>query len=222
MINLKGNQIERISVIDDDPTNRDGYSLFIEELAIEALKEDGPFSSVTECAGRVLASSQAAISDFKLRVKNYATFNGAELVALLYEKRVPAILCTRFEWADIDQIRPFRSCIPSLLRPDELDTESIPLALERCVQEFHSEFMQTRRPWKALIRVEDIHTEPGQGTNIDVCIPSWNNNVMIRLMQSEIPEWLHAGLTPNKRVYANVNLGAERPEDLYFANWSES
>lgn len=222
MVSLNGNEIQRVSVIDDDPTSRDGYSLFVEELAMEALKESGPFSSVTQCVERVLASAQAAISDFKLRVKNYATFNGAELVASLYEKRVPAILCTRFEWADIDQIRPYRARIPSLLRPDELDAESLPLALERCVQEFRSEFAQIRRPWKALIRIEDVQIEEGQGTSIDVCVPSWNHNVMIRLRQSELPAWMHARLTQNERVYAEVNLGAERPEDLYFANWSES
>ncbi|MFI5364001.1 MAG: hypothetical protein ACHQ4J_00105 [Candidatus Binatia bacterium] len=222
MLSVKGRKIERMSVIDDDPTNRDGYSLFVEELSMQPLSEDGPFSSVPECVARVLNSAHAAISDFKLRVSNYATFNGAELVASLYEKHVPAILCTRFEWADIDQIRPFRARIPSLLRPDELDAESLAGALEKCIEEFRSEFAQTRRPWKALVRIEDIHDEPGQGTSIDVCVPTWNNNVMIRLRESELPDSMRARLKQNARVYADVNLGAERPEELYFVNWSES
>lgn len=222
MLTVKGKHIERMSVIDDDATNRDGYSLFVEELSVQPLSENGPFSSVAECVTRVLESAHAAISDFKLRVKNYATFNGAELVASLYERRVPAILCTRFEWADIDQIRPYRARIPSLLRPDELDAESLELALGKCIEEFRSEFAQTRRPWKALVRIEDIHAEPGQGTSVDVCVPSWNNNVMIRLREPELPAWMQGCLRQNERVYADVNLGAERPEDLYFANWSKS
>jgi len=58
-----------------------------------------------------------------LKVKTYATFNGAELVASLYDRKLPAILCTRFEFADLDEIRPYRQRIPALLRPDELDVD---------------------------------------------------------------------------------------------------
>ena len=129
MLSLGGTQIERVSVIDDDPTNRDGYALFVEELSMEAVNEKGPFASVAACVATVTGTAHAAISDFKLRVKNYATFNGAELVASLYQNRVPAVLCTRFEFADLDLIRPFRAQIPSLLRPDELDAETLPTAL---------------------------------------------------------------------------------------------
>lgn len=222
MVQANGNVIERVSVIDDDPSSREAYSLFVEELSMQALREDGPFLSVAACVGKVEGAAHAAISDFKLKVTTYATFNGAELVASLYDKKLPAILCTRFEFADLDEIRPYRQRIPALLRPDELDVDSIAFAFEKCVLEFRKEFVQTRKPWKALIRIEDVHDDLAQDVGVDVCIPSWNKNVMVKLRRSELPGWMHPKLGANARFYAVVNLGAERPADLYFSEWTES
>ncbi|HWO23022.1 MAG TPA: hypothetical protein VNO30_29980 [Kofleriaceae bacterium] len=209
-------------MIDDDPGSRELYSLYVEELSMQALRENGPFTSVEACVERVLGAAHAAISDFKLKVKTYASFNGAELVASLYDKKLPSILCTRFEFADLDEIRPYRQRIPALLRPDELDVDTIAHAFESCALEFRNEFVQTRKPWKTLIRIEDIHADPGREAAVDVCLPSWNRNVMVKLQRSELPEWMHAKLVADAHFYAVVNIGAERPEDLYFSKWSES
>jgi len=217
-----GSTIERVSVIDDDPSSREIYSLYVEELSMQALREDGPFESVAACVGKVEGAAQAAISDFKLKVKTYATFNGAELVASLYDRKLPAILCTRFEFADLDEIRPYRPRIPALLRPDELDADTIAHAFENCVLEFGNKFVQTRKPWKTLVRIEDVHADNAKDVGVDVCLPSWNQNVMVKLQRSELPGWMHAKLVANAHFYAVVNIGAERPADLYFSDWSES
>lgn len=214
--------IDSVSVIDDDANTRDGYSLLVDDLKMQPVSQSGPFSSLEQCVAMVSSASHAAISDFKLRVGNYASFDGAELVARLYQRRMPAVLCTRFEFADIDLIRPYRAQIPCLLRPDELDVDSLSRALGICIGEFRQTFTQTRRPWRALVRVEDVRSEPGQDDLVDVCLPSWNNNLMVRLKLDELPERLRGTVRPQQRLYADVNLGAERPEELYFQNWADS
>lgn len=219
MRTIDGSDIDKVSIIDDNPSNRDVYALPIEDSEMEAVPESGPFHTLAECVSRISATAQAALSDYKLGVRNFATFNGAELAAALYKRRVPAVLCTRYETAEIDHIRPLRAWIPALMSPDELHADSLVVALSRCINEYADRFLEARRAWRALVRIEEIHIEPGQGTTVDVCVPSWNHGRVIRLRREELPSALHPALKEGGRIYAQVNTGAERIEEIYFRDW---
>lgn len=219
MRKIAGTKIDRVSIIDDDPANRDGYRLQVEDSDMTPVIETGPFWTLDGCVNHVKGSVEAVLSDYKLRVKHFAEFNGAELVAALYDQRIPAVMCTRYESIEIEHIRPFRARIPALLRPDELHADAFVAALTQCIGEFKNKFVQTRKAWRAVVQIEDIHVEPGQGTTVDVSIPSWSSGILVRLRSDEFPGAIQPHLKEGNRLYAKVNTGAERLEELYFADW---
>ena len=219
MRRIGGTRIDRVSIIDDEPANRDGYRLQVEDAELTPVIEQGPFKSLDDCVNYVKSSVEAVLSDYKLRVKRFAEFNGAELVAKLYDKRIPAVLCTRYESIEIDHIRPFRPRIPALLRPDEMHSDAFVAALEQCIGEFNNKFVQTRKAWRAVVQIEDVHMEPGQGATVDLSIPSWSSGRLVRLHRDEFPLAVHSHLREGNRLYAKINTGAERAEELYFADW---
>jgi len=212
-------KIESVSIIDDDPANRDGYSLHVEDAELKPVVEEGPFWTLAACVTRVKSTVQAVLSDYKLRVKKFAEFNGAELIADLYDERMPAVLCTRYESMEIQHIRPYRSKIPALLRPDELNPDSFVAALAQCINEFNDKFVQTRKGWRAVVQIGEVHIEPGQASTIEVSVPSWSSGIVVGLREDEFPKELRGELKEGNRLYARVNTGAERVEDLYFCGW---
>jgi hypothetical protein len=222
MRTIDGANINKVSIIDDEPSNRDVYKLPIEDSEMEAVAETGPFWTLDACVSQIKTTAQAALSDYKLGVKKFATFNGAELAASLYGIKIPTILCTRYEAIEMLDIRPFRARIPVLMRPDELHADTLVEALSRCINEFADKFLETRRAWRALVRIEEVHVEPGQGTTVDVCVPSWTRGIVLRLRLEEFPPALRPKLKEGGRHYAYVNTGAERIEEIYFRDWEVS
>ncbi|MDQ1292577.1 MAG: hypothetical protein QG608_457, partial [Actinomycetota bacterium] len=146
---------------------------------------------------------------------------GAELAAKLYDKGVPAVLCTRWEQASFDELRKYRPKLPSLLRPDDLDAESLLRSFEAVIRELAGEFAVQRRPWRTQVHVVEVaKQEPTPVFYID--LPSWPEKEIIRLLLSDLPTRMQDILEDDKRLHAMVNLGAETAADLYFIEWEES
>ncbi|HEY1810981.1 MAG TPA: hypothetical protein VGG74_01405 [Kofleriaceae bacterium] len=218
MRKIEGTKIDRVSIIDDDEINRHGYRLQVEDAELTPVIEAGPFFSLDSCVEQV-KSSQAVLSDYKLSVKRFAEFNGAQLVAELYDKRKPAVLCTRYESMEMEHIRPFRARIPALLRPDELHGDAFVAALAQCIGEFSDKFVQTRKRWRTAIQIEEIHVDRGQGTTVELSVPSWTLGIVVRLREEEFPIEIRPHLKEGNLLHAKVNTGAERVEELYFVDW---
>ncbi len=208
--------IERVAIIDDDPSVRDSYEFSVEDLKLEPIQEAGPIRDLDNFVIKAMAQSEAAICDHHLRVSNYAVFDGAELVAAFYRLNFPAVLCTRWEKARIHEIRRFRRRIPVLLNPEDLNPENIAKGFEFCLREFRSEFSPSRRPWRTLVRVADADQIKGF---FDVVVPGWDPREVIRLRTDEIPERFRRRIAPGVRLYAHVNIGAESQEELFFEYW---
>lgn len=70
-----------------------------------------------------------------------------------------------------------------------------------------------------LVRVVDVSEESNEKV-VDVIIPGWNPNRVVQLPLSLICEWI-SNFEPEigTRLIANVNSGAENPEDLYFTDF---
>lgn len=210
--------IECCYVLDDAPDARRAHSFKIEDAEIEPIVIDGPLGTLESTVELLVGNSVAVLCDYKLKVGQYAQFDGAELAAELYRKRVPNVLCTRYERAELDQIRPYRRYIPSLVTPKELTAPGALLSgFERCVDEFSGNFPLDRRLSRSPIKF----TDPLIDGFAYFVVLNWNalEVVRLRVQGAEIPESVTDRITAGFRCHAHVNAGATRQEDLYFVNW---
>ena len=211
-------EIDRVAVIDDSPDARAGYSYAIEDARLIAVDQPGPLPPLEEFRDQVAASADAALCDYHITVQEYASFDGAQLVASATRSGFPMVLCTRWEQAHLERLRHLRRWIPALLRPDELEPDTLIAAIRRTVEEIVVGPQPTRRPWRALVRVEEVDE---QGGRFYVALPGWHSEDVVALMLSAIPQGVRDRIAPGSRHHAQVNLGAELLDDLYFSDWEE-
>jgi hypothetical protein len=203
-------------LVDDSAEARDGYSYTVEDADLEPVPEDGPLPSVADAVTLISAESDAAVCDHHLQVANYATFEGAQLVAALYEARFPALLCTKWEPAQLDAIRPYRDRIPVLLKPDELGPETLAQGIEFCIRELRDQFIPERRPWRTQVHVVDLNQE---NACFFVEIPAWSRDEIVRLRLEDLPQDVRDAVGVGERFHAFANIATERYEDLYVKDW---
>lgn len=215
--------VERVLVVDDDPAERRGHTWLLEDGHFEPVPEDGPLDGdplkYAQRAALDGSDVQAALCDQRLGIRaNYATYLGSDIVRAWYHMSFPAVLCTRWEDAAINDIRPLRRWIPALLNYDDLheDPDNFVRACEECVHEFDVGFRAHREPWRAQIVVADVDDER---RHFWFEVPSWEQSTLIRYRAEDVPEEIRESLQVDYRLFAQVNLGAERHEDLYFDRW---
>lgn len=218
MLTIDGVDIRRVGLIDDEPEVRNTYRMTVEDLELEAVCESGPLPPLESFLVDAQSRADAAICDFKLRiVGNYATFDGAELAARWFDLGFPAILCTRWDDASIDGFRKYRAKVPTLIKPGDLDTDSIAKGFEVCLHEMRGKFLNGRKPHRTLVRIEEL---PKDSLFCYVVVPAWDPSKVLRLHRSDLPTELLSTLCGGSRLYAEVNLGAEGSEELYFKSWT--
>jgi hypothetical protein len=217
-LSVAGIAIDRISIIDDDEVAREGYEGPVAELGAEAVLESGPLPDVAEYVVDFDRRANAAICDYYLRKKgSYSSFNGDVLAAELYKRQTPAVLCTSFE--PMDLLRRTRRYIPVLLKVDELDPDNIAHGFETCIEEFAGRFRPHRKSWRTLIRVEDVEREGPRGGYFYVVLPGWNDRIKVRIPFDDVPEEIRPLVEVDRRFHAQVNVGAQQHEELYFWDW---
>ena len=215
-IQIEDRSIERVSIVDDQERARESYAYSIEDLDLTPVPVTGPLNDLDHFVDHISDQTQAVLCDYRLRQRNYARFDGDEIVVQCYKCSFPAVLCTTYTDMDISLIRSRRRFIPVLLRPNELDPDAIHRGFQRCIQEFNGQFQPSRRPWRTLIRViETVSDEPF----FYVVIPGWDLRQKIRVYLEDLPQNMHSLVEPGKRFHAQVNTGAERHEELYFDSW---
>lgn len=213
-------EINNVAIIDDEPDVRSGWEEPVTDLALKPVPQNGPLGELTFCIENILKNADAALCDYHLKVKAYSVFNGAILVAKLYERHFPAVLCTNWNSASVDEMRPFRRQIASLVDPKTLtiDPTIFLHGLESCVMEFNGNFRTVRRPWRTLIRIEDMPEQDGAVPFVYVAVPAWGSEI-VRLPKTVFPAHIFPMLKPDFRLYAKVNLGAIGNEELFFEDW---
>jgi hypothetical protein len=216
-LNIEGRDVERIAIIDDDKSVRDNYEMSVEELNVSAVNESGPLPALDTFVHQLPARADAAVCDFQLRVKNYATFDGAELVARWFDVGFPALLCTKWDRAKIDEMRRFRARIPVLMRHTDLDPDRIVYGLAACIREIAGTPPPSRKSYRTLVRVEEVSGD--RKPYVYVVVPAWNHAEVVRLLLTDIPENVRPQVQADARLYATVNLGAESYEELFFRSW---
>ncbi len=217
----KGNN--RIVVIDDEKDFVSAFEWEIEEAGYEpfSIVVDGSFKKLAELISCIPTDTYAVLCDHRLsKTTGFAGFHGSDLVAALYDQKVPALLDTQYYDMDSDvSIRKCRHKIPVLLDKDNVSALTIKEGIKLCLSELNGTFSTNRKSYRNIIRIVDISKESREDV-VDVIIPSWNPNKAVRLPSSLICEWiLEFEPVIGTRLIANVNSGAKNSEDLYFTNF---
>ena len=211
-----GKEICRVLIVDDDPAARDSYAYPIEDLELKPLKVPGPVEPVSFVAK--VGPSDVVVCDYHLRRRSYSSCDGDELLVACYKAGIPGMLCTSY--TDVDATIPRRCLrfIPSLLRTNSPEPEEFVEAWEKCQTEMNGIFHPTRRPWRSLVRVEEVDNDR---ECFYAVVSSWDVHKKIRIDKDSVPKGIRKLLQPGRRFHAQVNTGAESHEDLFFVSWEE-
>lgn len=218
MITIEDKTIENVGVVDDDPSARESYELTLEDAAVLPKGEVGPLGALSDFVKSARERLDALLCDHHLRIRNYSNFDGAQLAAALYEVKVPTVLCTRWEDAQLDLIRPYRDRVPALIQADDLSPDTFIDALTLTVRELRGEYSHERRPWRTQVHIADVGVDE-QKEFFYVDLPGWTSDKVIRLRKSDLGRKLSKRLRIDARWHAEVNVGAEDSWELYFRNW---
>lgn len=211
-------QIDRVLVVDDEADARSSLQWMLADAELEAVDQAGPLPPLEALLPKMTAEADAAICDHHLRTKNYASFDGAELVALSCTRGFPAVLCTRYVDSDIDTIRPFLDRIPAIRRPDELnEPEELRAALEDCIGEMKGTVREERRTWRTQVAVDRVDALDDDILYVEV--PAWPLDQTIRLRRKFLPSEVRPQMHEGFRCHAHVNLGAPTADLLFFVGW---
>lgn len=225
-LQLMHRTVEKVHLIDDDPTVRGMYKYSVEDLDLSVDEISGPIDSFAALLDLFDPSRDAVICDLNLKTKNYSADNGDVIVSSLYRRRIPAVLCTRWAGHLSDEVRYRRREIPVVLNPTELSPDAISGAFQICANEFAGVFSRERRPWRTLVRVESGERAGAAHHRLDVVIPAWDPEVALSFVVpsdgsgaiAEICGRVSEG--QEIRVFGNVNLGATSPDEIYIDSWA--
>ena len=214
----------KIAIVDDDEDARETISWQVEDTdtfePILIYKNDKYSSDVNKFADYIASQEvYAVLCDHRLFLDSFANFYGAQLVAALYDKKIPAILVTQNFSIDLNfSIRKYRDKIPVLIERANINSIEIIKGIEYCYSELKEGFSSLRKPYNTLVRIESISSEDGEPV-VDVIIPGWDYDTAIRFPQSIIDEALHKDIEIGTRLFADVNIGAETSDQIYLKNF---
>ena len=214
MLTIQDRQIERALIVDDEPDAQDAYEYVVADMGIRSHKiTDGLHGSLNSFLSTI-QSGDVVLCDFHLKKRNYAPCNGDQVMANCFRANVPGVLCTSVAepWIRRDCLR----YIPGLVRTGSPQPSDLLGALERCLRELAGEFEPDRRPWRTLVRVDDIDHDQGCFYAV---VPSWDVSTKVRIYNHSLPEEVQELIEPDRRFHAVVNTGALSSGDLFFDNW---
>ncbi len=209
--------IEKVKIIDDRPDGAELLKYQVEDANCEPILISCPAPPLDDLPS-LIEPKTGFIFDHYLAPGNCAQYVGAEAVALMYSRKVPALLVTTYSM-DVDvSIRRWRSGIPVLLDRDDVDQDSLNAGFAKCLRELRDGPPPSRQTLPAIVRVERIFTETGESV-LDVIVGSWNPRKAVRLPLALLPQNLRGGIAIGTRFVANVNVGAESGDELFFDNF---
>lgn len=218
---LQKDDRRKIVVIDDEKDFAKTVEWEIEDAGYEPfLIVEGNFKEVNDLVSQIPQDTFGVLCDHRLSKSGLADFYGSDLVATLYDLKIPALLDTQFYDMDSDvSIRRRRHKIPVLLNKDNVDSNTITEGIQLCHRELNGNVLSHRRPHRNIMWIVDLSKESGDKV-VDVIIPGWNPSKAVRLPVSLIEEWI-TEFQPEigKYLIANVNNGASNSEDLYFTHF---
>lgn len=215
MLRIQDREIKRVLIVDDDPAARESYAYPIEELDLEPVEvprvQDTSRSFVS-----MAEDSDAVVCDYHLKRRSYARFDGDHLLAACFKGGIPGVLCTTFTDSADTIRRDYLRYIPALLKTCSPEPSALIEAWRVCLAEMNDSFLPTRRPWRTLVRVEEVDSQRGFFYAV---ISSWDAEKKIKIGAEGVPAEIRRDLEAGKRFHAKVNTGADSYEDLFFDEW---
>jgi len=216
LLTINDKPIKRVAVINDTPSAREEMAENIFDAGLEPVIQSSRQNSIDECIATVTSQAEAAILEHHLKSDHYANFMGAEAVARLYRQRFPSLLVTAWADADIDNIRLFRRYIPVLVETSHANSEILTQGFKQCLNEFENCYSPDRKPWRTIIRIEDIERVQAM---VYALVPGWDPHKIVKFPLSLIPENLQPNLEAEPHLFAKVNIGAAYHDELYFTEF---
>jgi hypothetical protein len=215
-LNIQSKEISRVLIIDDDPAAREGFGYPIEDLGLLPVYELGPVNDVETFLMTFGTKADAVLCDYHLKKHDYAQFDGDILTAACFKAGIPSLLCTTFADGHDTINRQSLRFIPSFLRTHSPAPMEIVAAYESCLREMQGNFLPSRRPWRTLVRVVEMENDDGY---FYVVVPGWSPSTKIKLYLTDLPVKIRDIIQLGKRLHAQVNIGADCYEDLFFDEW---
>jgi hypothetical protein len=209
--------LRRVAVVDDDEGSRFMMARELRRAGYDAVMPSREsYSEARELAHEIRSFADGAVCDHRLQEGSFAVFEGARLVAELYQLRFPALLVT--DWARVDAdgpIRMYRRHIPVLLRTEDASPATIRQGLASCVRELEGDTPPERKPRPAIVIVEG-QLNVGDLRCVEAYVPQWHSHEAVRFPLDLLRPALRDQIGPGMLLRALVNIGAERAEDLFF------
>ena len=218
----------RVAIVDDIVEQAETIAGIAEEarLAPAIISEtDGVFKYTNQLLKLVQDSNcSAVICDHRLSQRGFASFTGAEFVATLYDRGMPAVLLSTFTAIDGDtSIKLHRARIPSLIPRSDLDPRRIMYGLQLSQSELGGHTAPERKPWRTLVRIESIYRE-GETPVAEAILHTWKPDLAIRypvelIEDLSIRQYLLNNDSWPVQLFAEVNVGCDDANDLFLRSF---
>jgi CheY-like chemotaxis protein len=212
MFTYRDYNVRSIAIVDDQAKARDSMSEIVTDAELTPYIIDKRINSINDIVELIPYKAQALILDYNLGVSNYASFNGAEAVSELYKKRIPALLVTNYSESEVDHFRIYRNNIPVIYNSGDFNPENIQEGVEFFLDEINEQYSKSRKAYKTLFRIVELDKDRKFAF---VVIPSWDPLRTVRVPY-EIFGTLQSNIALEERFFAQINIGAENHDELYF------
>ncbi|MBE4461429.1 hypothetical protein [Vibrio parahaemolyticus] len=214
--------MKKIAIVDDDSDSRESLAFLVEDAGFDPVLIEGKFgSNKQKLIDQIKAHKvYGVISDHRLTHGKLANFFGSELLATLYDIKMPSILITQFLDVDADtSIRRYRDKLPAVIGRGHQKPEMLSKLIEFSKNELLIGPSATRKPHRAIIRIDDLNSYSEDGT-IEGIITNWNSDTKIRFPSDIVPENILKQLdrVNTNRLMAFVNTGANNREDIFITD----
>lgn len=215
--------LSTVTVVDDDAEDRNALVEDLADFGFETRVIEGKYASDMD---RLVADihrlkSDFVICDHKLQPHQLASFTGAELVARLFQDRVPSMLLTMFKSPARVDILKHRERIPVVVGRDEFDQAHLPKYLSLCRSEFDGKPVPSRKPHRVIVRVEDKRSFGKSDFVCDVVIPSWRPGHAITVPKECFSKNFWSSIAQGDRFLGNVNIEAPDEDELFISELEE-
>ncbi|EAQ64860.1 hypothetical protein MED121_10869 [Marinomonas sp. MED121] len=217
--------MRKIAIIDDDKESRLTMKFKVEDAGFEPVLITGAFGNDKARLMDEIYKNDVygVISDHRLSPLKLASFYGADLLADLYDQKMPTILITQFLDEDADTtIRKFRDRLPSVIgRGDDHNDDLISDLLTLSKNEIELGPRPDRKSHRALIRIYNLQDSIVSGV-VEGVVTNWKSDTKIRFPIDMIPAQVRDTLLLQKkditRISAFVNIGANDSKEIFITD----
>ena len=211
-------KIKVVAVIDDGDDTAQTMINVLEDGDFTAYRQN-PTATVEEMVEDIVARSDAAVCDHRLRYGGFGDFSGADLAARLIIRKHPAILVTQYldQEADV-AIRNFRPHLPVVLRRGQADEpDELRDAFARCITEIDRGRKNERIEQRTLLQVLAVE-KVDQDMVIDAIVDGFDSSDTVRFPLTLVTENHRDGVKVGSLLVAFSNVRATEKVDLFFEN----